>query len=54
MNVQIHIGSCKMITDLFLHTVCFLSSYYCMSKMSVMSLVYHVGFGCSYAGHAQL
>jgi hypothetical protein len=23
MNVQIHIGSCKMITDLFLHTVFF-------------------------------
>jgi hypothetical protein len=54
MTVQIHIGSCKMITDPFLHTVCFLSSYYCMSKMSVMSLVYHVGFGCSYAGRAQL
>jgi hypothetical protein len=46
MNVQIHIGSCKMIIDLFLHTVRFLSSYYCMSEMSVMSLVFHVGFGC--------
>jgi hypothetical protein len=46
MNVQIHIGSCKMITDLFLHTVFFFCSYYCMSKMIVMSLVFHVGFGC--------
>jgi hypothetical protein len=54
MNIQIHIGSCKMITDLFLHTVRFLSSYYCMSEMNVMSLVFHVGFGCSYAGRAQL
>jgi hypothetical protein len=54
MNVQFHIGSCKMITDLILHTVHFLRSYYCISEISVMSLVFHVGFGYSYAGHAQL
>jgi hypothetical protein len=51
MNVQFHIGSCKMITALFLHTVrffffFFFSSYYCISEISVMSLVFHVGFGC--------
>jgi hypothetical protein len=46
MNVQFHIGSCKMITNLFLHTVRFLSSYYCISDISMMSLVFLVGFGC--------
>jgi hypothetical protein len=40
MNVQILIRSCKMITDLTFCIQCVLSSYYCMTEMSVVSLVF--------------